>query len=298
MNPHFAPGRKWGTLKWSQRWEIGGASVVPETSFDGTDRQKLLERWTERTVRWIRERVEEANCSGTVLGVSGGLDSAAAAALCQRAYPDNALAAILPCESDERDMHYGRMLVDTLNMECIEVSLDESYGALLEQLPSVGGERGRLARANIKPRLRMTALYYLAQSRSSLVVGAANRAELYLGYFTKHGDSGSDLLPLGRLVKSEVEAVAAHLGVPQEIIDRPPTAGLWPGQTDEEEMGMSYAEVDRYLLRGWAEPEISSGIESAHRRSEHKRKMPPLPPFSLGEGAVRPPGGEDRESRS
>ncbi len=271
---------------------------MTERSFGRCKKRQLVQRWTERTVKWIRERVAEARCSGTVIGVSGGLDSAVAAALCVRATPDNALAALLPCESDDRDLEYGRMLVDALGMESVEISLDDSYSALVEQLPPTEGQLGRLARSNLKPRLRMATLYYLGQTRGSLVVGTSNRVELHLGYFTKHGDSGCDLLPLGRLTKNEVVRVAEHLQVPPEIIERPPSAGLWPGQTDEEEMGMRYFDIDRYLLRGQASPKLQEQIDSVYEKTAHKREMPPLPPFSLGEGAVRLSGGEDRERGS
>jgi len=107
-----------------------------------------------------------------------------------------------------------------------------------------------LAMANIKPRLRMTTLYFFAQNCHFLVCGASNRDELELGYFTKHGDSGVDLLPMGDLLKGEVRLLAGHLGVPAPIISRPPSAGLWPGQTDEGELGATYDEIDRYLVTG------------------------------------------------
>ena len=133
--------------------------------------------------------------------------------------------------------------------------------------------------ANIKPRLRMTALYFLANRLDYLVAGTGNRAELSIGYFTKHGDGGCDLLPIGRLVKSEVRALARALNVPASITDRTPTAGLWLGQTDEEEMGFTYTDLERYLEEGpqGVPPALAMKIERLIRSSEHKCALPPMP---------------------
>jgi len=134
-----------------------------------------------------------------------------------------------------------------------------------------------LALANIKPRLRMVTLYYYANVLCYLVLGTGNRDELSVGYYTKFGDGACDGLPLGDLVKAEVRALAAELGVPRPVIDRPPTAGLWPGQTDEGELGFSYELLDRFLLQG------SSGVAAVDaailRRRElarHKAAAPPV----------------------
>jgi NAD+ synthase len=139
-----------------------------------------------------------------------------------------------------------------------------------------------LAAANIKPRLRMITLYYLAQSHNYLVLGSGNRTEIEVGYYTKYGDGGVDLLPLGGLYKTQVWELARELGVPQEVIDRPPTAGLWPGQTDEGEMGITYRELDR-VLRAIAagdtegiDPDTLKKVQGMIERSAHKRAMPPI----------------------
>ncbi len=256
----------------------------------GGDEERFLEDWTERTVAWIREQVYAAGCDGTVLGLSGGLDSAAAAALCARAIPDGVLGIILPCQSPVGDVEDARRVADVLGVQCMEVPLDGPYATLVSLLPR--DEAGaKMALANVKPRMRMIVLYYMANLRNGLVVGTGNRDEIYLGYFTKHGDGGADLLPLANLVKAQVVRVAQYLGVPDAIIARPPSAGLWPGQTDEEELGLSYAEIDRYLLEGVAEPGVAERIESMHRRTGHKRRTPPIPPFGLGDDAA--PGRED-----
>jgi NAD+ synthase len=141
--------------------------------------------------------------------------------------------------------------------------------------------RGRVPLANIKPRLRMTTLYFLANSLNYLVAGTGNRSELAIGYFTKWGDGGVDLLPLGRLVKRQVRAMAQELGVPDAIVERAPSAGLWLGQRDEDEMGFTYADLERYLTDGpeGVPPALAMKIERLVRISEHKRSLPPTPDF-------------------
>ena len=107
-----------------------------------------------------------------------------------------------------------------------------------------------------------------------MVAGTGNRSEREVGYFTKYGDGGSDMLPIGGLVKTQVRELARYLRVPTIIIDKPPTAGLWENQTDEKEMGLTYEELDNYILTGQARPEVASKIDSMYKRSEHKRRMP------------------------
>lgn len=244
-----------------------------------------LERLTVQLAHWIRERVREAGAAGTVVGLSGGVDSAVAAALCQRAVPGAAHALILPCESDPADLEDARLVASTLGLEPVTVPLDEPYRAFARVLPPAPGARQNLALANLKPRLRMTALYYYANAHGLLVVGTGNRSELHVGYFTKYGDGGVDILPLAGLVKEQVRELARHLGIPERIISKPPTAGLWPGQTDEGEMGLSYADLDRYLLTGVAEPGVRERIIRMHEASEHKRRLPAQPPVPPGTSA-------------
>lgn len=228
-----------------------------------------------RLAAWISRQVEEAGARGTVVGISGGVDSAVAAALCQRACPGKAYGLILPCESDPRDIADARLVAERVGIEWLTISLEEPYRALRQALPD--GAVPRLALANLKPRLRMIALYYFANARHLLVVGTGNRSEIHVGYFTKYGDAGVDLLPLAGLVKEQVRQLARYLGIPESIINKPPTAGLWPGQTDEGEMGISYAELDRYLLTGQADPDVRTRIEQLHRASAHKRRLPAQP---------------------
>ena len=143
--------------------------------------------------------------------------------------------------------------------------------------------RARVPIANVKPRLRMASLYFLANSLNYLVAGTGNRSELTLGYFTKYGDGGVDLLPIGMLLKSQVRVLARELGVPPRIVEKAPSAGLWLGQTDEHEMGFSYDDLERYLITGTESvaPATAIRIERLVRASDHKRTLPPMPPADM-----------------
>lgn len=236
------------------------------------------ERAADHIVGWLRERASEAGTLGAVVGVSGGVDSAAVAALCMRAFPKTTLGVILPCHSEPRDTEDAKRTCEALGLPSTLVVLDAAYDALLAALGASGRhQEHRLALANLKPRLRMTTLYYFANRMNRMVAGTGNRSEAYIGYFTKHGDGGVDVLPIAGLVKAEVRALAAHLGVPADVVERTPSAGLWPGQTDEGEMGLTYAVLDGYLLTGSAPPEARARIERMHAGSEHKRRTPPIP---------------------
>jgi NAD+ synthase len=248
---------------------------------------------SDRIAAWMRRQMTAAGARGFIVGLSGGVDSAVVARLAQLAAPGNAIAAILPCQSDPQDEHDAALVATHFSLPFVRVDLSPSYEALARDAqaalsllapnaraaPPSDPLRGRVPVANMKPRLRMTTLYFFANTLSHLVAGTGNRSELSIGYFTKYGDGGCDLLPIGHLVKSEVRALARDLGVPQAIIDRPPSAGLWLGQIDEEEMGFSYADLERYLEDGaqGVSPALAMKIERLMRISEHKRQLPPLP---------------------
>jgi len=239
----------------------------------------------DQLAAWIGRQVQDAGLAGTVLGVSGGIDSALAAALCRQAVGDRAHGLILPCHSAPEDVADARTVADALGLRCQTIDIAPAYDSLAHALSGLAGAvdglsegTSRLASANLKPRLRMTTLYYYANLHGLMVVGTANRAETYVGYATKHGDAGVDLQPLAHLLKGEVRAMARVLGVPERIVSRTPSAGLWPGQTDEDEMGLTYDELDRYLVTGDAGPEAMRRIEQLHRASGHKRRMPASPP--------------------
>ncbi|MGC8837558.1 MAG: NAD+ synthase [Anaerolineae bacterium] len=239
-----------------------------------------LEQVAERISQWIADQVRRAGARGGVLGVSGGVDSALVAALTAKALPGRALGVLMPCHSQPEDEEWGRLVLQTFGLEALRVDLTPAYDALVGCLPP-GSD---LARANLKPRLRMATLYYLANAHNYLVIGSGNKSELMVGYFTKFGDGGVDLLPIGGLYKHQVRALARAVGVPQPIVERPPTAGLWPGQTDEGEMGISYEDLDAVLAAleagevGHLDAGLVERVRAMQARSEHKRRMPPICP--------------------
>lgn len=230
--------------------------------------------------KWIQEQITDAGAKGAVFGLSGGLDSAVVAALCKRALGEHCLAVVMPCHSHHIDVAHAELIAKTFQIPYINVDLSNTFDILLdtlnEHLPP-GAKYPRGAATNIKPRLRMTTLYYYAACYNYLVMGTGNRSEIAIGYFTKYGDGGVDLEPIGHLLKEEVVDLAVYLGVPQSIIDKAPSAGLWEGQTDEGELGFTYAQLDHYLKFQQAPPEIKSKIETLKKNSEHKRRMPPTP---------------------
>ncbi len=240
---------------------------------------KELSETVDALVSWIRAKTLEAGAKGVVYGLSGGVDSALVGALCQRAFPDTSLALILPCHSLEQDLADARLVADAFKLNTKVIYLDHVFDNLKNLLCSGDEQQNKLLLANIKPRLRMIVLYYYAGLLNYLVLGGTNRSEYTVGYFTKHGDGGSDLIPLGNLLKSQVKELAAYLQVPEKIINKPPSAGLWENQTDEEEMGISYALLDHYLLGGEVPQDVKEKIERMKMCSEHKRRTPSIPDF-------------------
>jgi len=238
-------------------------------------------------VDWLREKVEGAACKGVVLGISGGIDSAVAAALAKKAFPDNCMGVILPCNSNPQDVMDGRLLAEALNVPYHVIELDDAYQLLLTQFETffkLEGSSGKLLKANIKPRLRMMSLYYFAQANDYMVLGTSNKSEITVGYATKYGDSGVDLQILGDLRKDQVYALASYLNIPQQIIARAPSAGLWEEQTDEGEMGFTYKELDEYIHSGQGDPQVIAKIQAMNSKSDHKRQLPPVAiiPSELG----------------
>jgi NAD+ synthase len=235
----------------------------------------------EKLVSWIKEKVLTNGCKGVVVGMSGGVDSSVVAVLCHRAFPQNMLGVIMPCYSREGDRAHAQAVASKFSIPTTEVVLDNVFSALLQVLPDykVDPALTRTSQANLKARLRMLTLYYIANQLQYMVVGAGNRSELAVGYFTKYGDGGVDIMPLGNLVKGQVKELASFLGIPEPIITKPPSAGLWEGQTDEGELGFSYDELDRYLLTGEVSSEVRGKIESRAIANKHKCSLPPIPNF-------------------
>ena len=232
----------------------------------------------EAVSSWIAQKTREAGAGGVVVGISGGVDSAVVLALGRRAVGDNVLGLIMPCESSRQDTDDAQAVAELLGARTTTVVLEGPYRQLLERLP----EGSQMARANLKPRLRMATLYYFANTMNYLVAGTGNRSELAVGYFTKHGDGAADILPIGGLVKSQVRKLAHELNIPRHIIEKVPSAGLWPGQTDEGEIGMSYETLDEIIeaLGEGCKPKAPAAavarVESLMGASAHKRSLPPI----------------------
>lgn len=210
---------------------------------------------------------------GVIVGLSGGVDSSVVAALAKKAFPNNSLGVYLPIGEMGQDLIDAKLLAKNIEIETRTIDLTNSYKALKEAVNT----KTKLATANIKPRLRMTSLYALAQEKRYLVLGTDNAAEWILGYFTKYGDGGVDLLPIIHLTKGEVKEMAKELGLPPIVYTKKPTAALWEGQTDEDELGFSYDEVDKYIKGIATDKEIISKIEHQIKITNHKRVALPTP---------------------
>jgi NAD+ synthase len=234
---------------------------------------------------WIRERVEQAHRKGVVLGMSGGLDCSVVARLCQLAGVDVHLV-MMPYGDDmqkTQSSEHALELINKFNFTYHIFDIKPAVDALTIPFDSLYGVSGaanlELSRSNIRPRVRMTYLYQLAQLDSRFVIGTGNLSERTTGYFTKWGDGVSDLNPLAMLTKQEVYILARYLEIPDCIIDKKPSAGLWDGQTDEEELGMTYAMIDSFILNGTSgNPETDRKIEKRIAMSAHKHA--PIPVYT------------------
>ncbi|SIS36668.1 NAD(+) synthase [Salimicrobium flavidum] len=247
-----------------------------------------MEQEIEKLTKWLQEKIKEANAEGLLVGLSGGIDSAVVANLIKRACPEASLGVIMPCKSDGEDEQHAKEVAEACGIKTVTIDLTTTHDTLLPTIQKqlrdsdlYKEEAQQLADANLRARLRMSTLYTVGANTGYLVTGTDNAAEWYTGYFTKYGDGGVDLVPLTNYTKGEVREMARDLGVPSSIVEKKPSAGLWEGQTDENEMGTSYATIDRYL-KGEAIPEKDKEIiDSLHKRSHHKRQMPPAPPKDL-----------------
>lgn len=228
---------------------------------------------TEKRVAFIKEKMAEAYAEGLVFGNSGGKDSALVGILCAMA-TENVLAVAMPCHSKRNygeDMDDAVALAKAFGIKMITVDLTETRSELTD---AIGMELTKMAISNIAPRLRMTTLYAIGQTCNALVVGTGNRSERYMGYFTKWGDGAFDLNPIADLTATEIFEFLRYLNAPANIIEKAPSAGLFEGQTDEEEMGVTYKAIDEFITTGETDPRSKAIIECYHRVSEHKRRMP------------------------
>ena len=232
----------------------------------------------EGRVAWIRDLVASSGVKGIVFGNSGGKDSALVGILCRAACEDT-LGVIMPCASKRNygeDADDGRALAEQYGIETRTVDLTAVREREQEALRGVA-ELNDAALTNIAPRLRMTTLYTIAAAEGRLVAGTGNRSEIYMGYFTKWGDGACDFNPIADLTATEVFDFLRWLKAPAHIVEKAPSAGLFEGQTDESEMGVTYRAIDEWLTEGTAEEKDRAIIERFHSRSEHKRN--PIPTY-------------------
>ena len=230
-----------------------------------------------RRVEWIRALLSESGAEGIVYGNSGGKDSALVGILCKAAC-DNTVGLIMPCSS-RRNFHLD--MEDGLAVAAqygIETRVTDLTAVREQELSVLGGatEVSALAAANLAPRLRMMTLYAVAASENRLVAGTGNRSEAYMGYFTKWGDGAHDFNPIGDLTVTEIFAFLTYLKAPQQIIDKAPSAGLFDGQTDEKEMGITYRAIDDWILHGKGTEHDLEVMRRFHDKSEHKRRPIPV----------------------
>ena len=228
---------------------------------------------TENRIAFIREVLADSGCRGIVFGNSGGKDSALVGILCKMACGDT-LGVLMPCATK---VNYGSdtddalLLAERFGIESRTLDLTAARNAEIAALEAAGVVLNSSAVSNIAPRLRMTTLYAIAAAENRLVAGTGNRSEIYMGYFTKWGDGSADFNPIADLSVTEVFAFLDYLNAPETIRRKAPSAGLFEGQTDEKEMGVTYAAIDRYMAGGEVTPEEKAIIDRFHRISEHKR---------------------------
>ena len=243
---------------------------------------------TTKILRFIRARVKEAGANGVVVGLSGGVDSAVVGALCVRALgKEGVTTVLLPSKfTPKTDLEDAEALAYGWGVRVKKVDISPLVDSLAS---SFDFESDRVARANIQARVRMAILYYLSNSSHLLVAGTGDRSEELLGFYTKFGDGGVDFLPIAHLYKTQVRALGRHLGLPEGVVSKPASPGLWPGHTAAEELPADYDTLDPLLYylfdrklspRGAAKRagvslSVATEVLGIHRRTAHKRAMPP-----------------------
>jgi len=256
-------------------------------------RPQLKEHVYPAIMNFVRQKVEESGGNGVVVGLSGGIDSMAVSKVCADALgPEKVLNIYMPSHaSSDEDRRDAEDFCCQTGMELLVVDIEPAVRSFLYMLPSA--ERKELA-GNIMARCRMIVLFHHAKLRGRVVMGTSNKSELLIGYFTKFGDGGSDFCPIGDLYKTEVRQLAELVKVPRKVIDKVPSAGLWEGQTDEGEMGISYDDLDQILYgieRSLTNEEVAAEtglpletvekVWNMHRCSVHKRKTPLIPKLGI-----------------
>ena len=237
-----------------------------------------LKEYLKVIEKFVKDYLENNKMDRYVLGLSGGVDSSLVAAICKNAVGKERLTCIaMPIESLPEDLEDAKEVAKQLDVELLVVDGTKIYQQAKKEFEDLGIELDRSTLSNLKVRIRMTILYAYAQKVGGLVIGTDNADERYTGYFTKYGDGGVDLLPIVHLVKSEVVEACKLYGISDRLAERIPSAGLFEGQTDENEMGVKYSVLDAYLKGEEIDEKSKERIEYLHRISEHKRVPIPTP---------------------
>ena len=243
------------------------------------EKERLIKE-IDGVINWIREYVESSHAKGVVVGNSGGKDSATVLALASKALgKDRVLAIGMPCNSIPQDLDDAQLVANTFGVRMIEINLTNPYDlyeqTLIDSLDNNDIELINESKVNIRPRLRMTTLYAVAQSLGYLVIGTGNLCEAMVGYTTKWGDNASDFNPLGNFTVDEVRFIGSYLGVPDQIVHKAPADGLGR-QTDEEKLGVTYKQIEEYIETGKTDPEAMAIIKDKYEKTRHKRSLVPV----------------------
>lgn len=254
------------------------------------EKEELIKQ-AEGAIAWIKEYVKQTGAKGVVVGNSGGKDSATVIAMATKALgKENVVAISMPCHSISNDFDDAKLVADTFGVNFLKVDLTDTYNELEKAIHiSIGQESleekaflikalSNEATINIKPRLRMTTLYGIAQSLGYLVIGTGNLCEAMVGYTTKWGDNSSDFNPIGNFTVDEVLAIGKYLGVPEKILQKAPNDGLG-GKTDEEKMGIQYSQIAEMIETGETEEDAKKEILKRYNASKHKRELVPVYTF-------------------
>ena len=237
-----------------------------------------LEQYLEEIYKFLREYLVKSHTNGYVIGVSGGVDSSVVAAILKNAVgKDKVHGILIPINSNPDDLTDGLTLCKDIDLDYTIIDGSASFNAAMEEFAKQGIEFDPSTKGNYKARMRMAILYAYAQKHNMLVTGTDNKDESYIGYFTKYGDGGVDVLPIVHLTKGEIRQIGQMLGIRKALVQRVPSAGLYQGQSDEVELGFTYDECDDYLLGKPVRQEAIDRIEAWHRKTEHKRVPIPSP---------------------